>query len=207
MGHCAVALVGSQWIVVPLPIRAAQTEQAPTIARGQRMTKHWRFGSQVAALSFVLWNAGPANAQRAQSGPFTTQAERCIIPAAQYHSVNPWILRAILRVESGFNASAIGVNRNGTRDLGIGQINTVHFRELAKYGIAPEHLMDACIGTYVAAWTLKASTAKWGNTWFGVAAYHSSTPSENHRYQILLHNALVRDRIFAGPVLPAPIMR
>lgn len=171
------------------------------------MTEHSRFGSQVAALLFALGSVGQANGQSARAEPFTTQAERCIFPAAQYHSVNPWILRAILRVESGFNASAVGVNRNGTWDLGIGQINTVHFQELAKYGIAPGHLMDACIGTYVAAWTLKASTAKWGNTWFGVAAYHSVTPSKNHRYQILLHNALVGDRIFAGPVLPVPAMR
>jgi hypothetical protein len=31
-----------------------------------------------------------------------------------------------------------------------------------------------------------------GNTWFGVAAYHSVTPEHNARYQILIRKELMR---------------
>lgn len=45
--------------------------------------------------------------ERPKPTPFTTEAERCIIPAATYHFVNPYVLRAILKVESNLNPKAI----------------------------------------------------------------------------------------------------
>lgn len=139
--------------------------------------------------------------------PFTTEVERCIVPAAQYHKVNHFILRAILKVESGLNPGAVGKNDNGTVDVGIGQMNSMHFRELARHGIAPSQLKDACIGTYVAAWQLSKVMAQRGNTWAGVASYHSSTPYFNRRYQILLHNELVRMKVVSGNILAVPPLR
>lgn len=139
--------------------------------------------------------------------PFTTEVERCIVPAAQLHGVNHFVLRAILKIESGLNPNALGRNENGTVDVGIGQANSMHFRDLARYGITPEHLKDACIGTYVAAWHLSKTIARHGNTWFGVATYHSATPYFNHRYQILLNNEMVKSGVFEGAVLPVPPLR
>lgn len=139
--------------------------------------------------------------------PYTTEPERCIIPAAYYHGVNHAILRAILKVESNLNPQAVGKNDNGTQDVGIGQMNSMHFKELSKFGIAPEHLKDACVGTYVAAWHLKKGIAKHGNTWFAVARYHSATPYFNNRYQILLNNELVKSGVIHGKQLPVPPLR
>lgn len=116
---------------------------------------------------------------------------RCVTPAAQYHSVNPWVLKAILKVESGFNPTAVNRNPNNTVDVGIAQMNSMHFAELRQFGIAPGHLMDGCIATYVAAWHLAKQMKTYGNTWFGIAAYHSATPCFNSRYAGLLWNALV----------------
>lgn len=135
---------------------------------------------------------------------FSTSAERCILPAANEHGVNAYLLRAILKVESNLDPSAIGNNGNGTVDVGIGQMNSMHFNELSKYGITPAHLRDACVGTYVAAWHLRKAIARYGNTWFGVAAYHSATPYFNKRYQILLNNELVRSGAMQGSVYPVP---
>jgi soluble lytic murein transglycosylase-like protein len=132
--------------------------------------------------------------------PFTTEAERCIKPAAAYHQVNDDLLRAVLRVESGLKPGVVGRNQNGTIDVGIAQINSIHFRELAGYGIKPEHLQDACVGTYVGAWQLARVIKRYGNTWEGVARYHSATPAFNQRYQTLLFNELVR----AGAVRRSP---
>lgn len=156
------------------------------------------------ALLIVL----PAHAGRVEKGAtpplFSTPHEQCIVPAAQYHSVNHHILRAILRVESNLNPTAVAKNKNGTFDIGIGQINSMHLKELGRFGVNTEHLRDACIGTYVSAWHLAKMLRQHGNTWFGVAAYHSATPYFNRRYQALLNNELVRSGVITGTLLEVP---
>lgn len=153
----------------------------------------------------LLIASGEAQASpSAPAAPFTTPAERCIVPAADYHRVNPYVLRAILKVESGLNPKAIGRNANGTVDLGVGQMNSIHFKELAKHGIAPQQLLDACVGTYVAAWHLGRVMYQHGNTWEGVARYHSITPYFNQRYQMLLVNELVRSGVMQGKIQRVP---
>lgn len=133
-----------------------------------------------------------AKTPTAQTATHTPHAERCLLPAAQRHGVNPQILRAILLVESGMRADAVHHNRNGTVDVGMAQINSIHFTELAQWDITPEKLLDPCVATHVAAWHLKRSLLRHGNTWFGVAAYHSVTPEHNQRYQRLVQEALAR---------------
>jgi lysozyme-related protein Hpa2 len=124
----------------------------------------------------------------------------CVIDAANYHRVNPWVLRAILWQESRMQPHAIGHNANGTKDLGIAQINTIHLGRLRQHGIHPEHLMHACVGTYVAGWHLASVIAAHGNNWRGIAAYHSLTPHFNQRYANSLHAILVKwGAIEAGP--------
>lgn len=125
-------------------------------------------------------------------------ATRCVVPAANFHGVNPWVLRAILKVESGLNPAALGRNPNGSVDVGMGQMNSIHFPRLRSFGIAPDHLLDGCIATYVAAWHLAAQVRLHGNTWFGIASYHSATPCFNARYARLLWNALVEMGALSG---------
>jgi len=88
------------------------------------------------------------NLSAAQAGGtqlFSTPPEQCIVPASTYHTVNPYVLRAILKVESGLKSGALGKNQNGSVDIGIGQINSIHLKELSQFGIGPVHLQDACI--------------------------------------------------------------
>lgn len=132
---------------------------------------------------------------------------RCIAPAAQHHGVNKDILRAIIAVESGFRPDVVTSNKNGSIDVGLAGINSIHFPELAKHGITPEKLKDPCVSTYVAAWKVRKKMQRWGNNWFGIAAYHSETPYFNARYQILLHNKLVDFGVMAGPKLRVPPLR
>lgn len=124
-----------------------------------------------------------------------------------FHGVNYQVLRAILVVESGLNPRAVGRNDNGTVDVGMGQFNSMHFKELAKFGLAPEHLMDACVSTYVTAWHLKKTTVASGNTWEGIARYHSATPYFNRRYQILLRNEMIRSGALEGNIQAVPPMK
>jgi hypothetical protein len=81
--------------------------------------------------------------------------DRCIQNAAEYHEVDPQLLRAILMVESRLNPKAMNRNTNGTRDIGVAQINSIHLPVLKVHGIQEDHLKDACINTYVGAWILR----------------------------------------------------
>jgi soluble lytic murein transglycosylase-like protein len=120
-----------------------------------------------------------------------TSATQCVVKAAERHSVNPWVLKAILKVESNFKPGAVTRNTNGTVDLGMAQINSIHLKELSKYGIAEGDLLNPCVSTYVAAWHLAKQHRRHGNTWFAVGAYHSATPCFNTRYIGLVWNTLI----------------
>lgn len=127
------------------------------------------------------------------------QPDDCVTQAATYHSVSPWIVRAIIQVESSFNQNAMNKNNNGTVDVGIAQINSMHFKELRRHGIAPRDLMNGCISSYVAAWHLRKQINAYGNTWFAVGAYHSATPCFNQRYTGLVWNVLLKWGVVNGP--------
>lgn len=138
---------------------------------------------------------------------FTRPVEACIIPAAQYHGVNHNILWAILKVESNFKPATVAKNSNGTSDYGMGGMNTIHMPKLAKFGVTPETISDPCVSTYVTAWHLRKEMARHGNTWYGIAAYHSATPYYNTRYQIMLKNALVRAGVLQGQMMAVPPLK
>jgi len=129
---------------------------------------------------------------------------KCIVGAAQYHGVNPYLLRAILVVESRLNPKAINVNMNGTRDIGVAQINSIHLPVLQNHGIHESHLMDGCVNTYVGAWLLRKQISRHGLNWFGIAAYHSVTPDKNFRYQVLVYNEMVRSGAIQNIAMVVP---
>lgn len=113
------------------------------------------------------------------------------------------MLAAILRVE-GMREDQVVANSNGTVDIGKGAINSVHLPELARWGVGPSDLKDGCKSTYVAAWLVARHLRRYGNTWAGYAAYHSTTPYFNNRYQVLLANELVRMGVLDAPLQPVP---
>ena len=131
------------------------------------------------------------------------QPNDCVTQAANYHGVSSWVLRGIIQVESRFNPQAMNKNSNGTVDMGIAQINSMHLKELATHGIGPKDLMNACVASYVAAWHLKKQIKAYGNTWFAVGAYHSTTKCFNERYASLVWNELRNWRVVDGPKLRA----
>lgn len=137
----------------------------------------------------------------------TATVERCIQGAAQQYRIHPAVLRAVLSVESRLDPGARNVNTNGTVDLGIGQINSVHLPELSRMGIEERHLLDPCIGAYVAGWHLGRQLRRFGETWWGVGAYHSTSPQRNQRYQVLVYNEMVRSGALRGQPRPVPPLR
>jgi soluble lytic murein transglycosylase-like protein len=114
----------------------------------------------------------------------------CFDDAAEYHHVNPWILRAIAARESGFKPDTMSRNTNGTVDIGMFGTNSVHLPELARYGINQADLLDSCKSAYVAAWRLAKMVKKYGNTWQAVGSYHSETPVHRVRYETLIRQII-----------------
>lgn len=120
--------------------------------------------------------------------------DSCLQGAANYHGVNPLILRAIIFHESRDNPSLVMKNSNGSVDVGLGGLNSVHFPELAQYGIGREQLLDGCTNIYVTAWHLAKQVRIYGNTWTAVGTYHSKTPAYRDRYAAQIYAVLQRWR-------------
>jgi len=106
----------------------------------------------------------------------------CIPEAASYHGVNALVVQAIIWHESGNRHNIVVRNTNGSVDVGLGGINSIHYTELRKYNVTPEQLLNGCVNAYVTAWLLSKKVARYGHTWEAVGAYHSETPTLKRAY-------------------------
>ena len=131
------------------------------------------FAARKAALtsSFLLFGLGSV-----------FPAYACWAEIGQRYNINPYLLGAIAKTESNFKANAVRQNKNGTRDIGVMQINSLWLPELAKYGITEQHLFDPCVNIAVGAWILRQRQSTYGNTWEAVGTYHSKTPNFKWNY-------------------------
>jgi len=106
----------------------------------------------------------------------------CFEDAAKKNGINKDILIAIAMVESHLDKNAVSKNRNGTEDVGLMQINSVHFPMLQAAGIKRRDLFNACVNIHVSALILKDCIRIHGNTWEAVGAYnvgHVKSPQAN----------------------------
>lgn len=153
-----------------------------------------RFGCrgriQQLAVALFLGASHPAYPQELVGA----QPNACVQSAAAYHRVNPTILQAIIYHESRGNPALVMKNSNGSIDVGLGGLNSVHFAELERFGIGKEQLLDGCTNTYVAAWHLAKQVKQYGNTWTAVGTYHSKTPTHRDRYAAQIYEVLRRWR-------------
>ena len=129
--------------------------------------------------------------------PFASAAsfDGCFEQAAVYHYVNPRILRAIARVESGFNPGIIHRNANGTVDVGIMQINSSWYRTLGAYGIRPAHLLDPCVNIFVGAWILSGDIREYGNTWRAIGKYNAAGDRAGAVYAQKIYRAVLKENV------------
>lgn len=107
----------------------------------------------------------------------------CIHQAAQCFSINPILLKAIILQESGCNQNAIHYNSNNTYDVGVMQINSIHFQSFSKFGISKEEIKrDSCTNVFSGAWILNQRIKEYGYNWEGIGTYHSKTPRIRDKY-------------------------
>lgn len=124
-----------------------------------------RFGKRLSwAVTCVVIGVLLGGSEGALAGCFEAAGARFGISAA--------LLKSIAAHESGLNPMAIARNDNGTEDMGLMQINSVHLPRLLEYGIDRSHLFDACLNVHVGAWVLAQNIHRYGNTWEAVGAYN-----------------------------------
>lgn len=119
-------------------------------------------------------------------------AYACWEQAAARYGVSPELLYAIARTESGLDPQAVGHNRNGSRDIGLMQINSAWLPRLSKHGIAERDLFDPCTSIHVGAWILAGNVQRLGYTWEAVGAYNAASPALRRAYAERVYRQLMK---------------
>lgn len=119
--------------------------------------------------------------------------ELCFEEAGLRYNLSPVLLKAIATQESRLNPLALNKNNaNGSFDMGIMQINSSWFDELAEFGISPEDLWQPCLNIHVGAWILAQEVDRFGYNWLAVGAYHAKDHVKQSLYVEKIIAALKR---------------
>lgn len=111
----------------------------------------------------------------------------CAIKAATAYGLPPTGVVAVLEAEGG-RTGEVSENVNGTRDIGLMQVNSLWLAPLAKkWGVTPDEAEAAlrdrpctniAVGTYILADCIHK---RGGDFWQGVGCYHAPSDPERAR--------------------------
>lgn len=130
-----------------------------------------------------------ANMYPVQAGRKLTY--ECVFDSAARHGVAPALMLGALTAEGAFEGF-VKRQTNNTFDMGRLSINSVHLKELERFGVSREmgayYLQhDGCYAMEFASWLmarrLRDPRDQGKDYWTRAAGFHSRTPSVNARYQ------------------------
>ncbi|CUU89970.1 lytic transglycosylase%2C catalytic [Campylobacter hyointestinalis subsp. hyointestinalis] len=103
------------------------------------------------------------------------------------YDVPPQILWAIAKQESNFNPKAINRNKNGSIDIGLMQVNSIHLDSLSKFGIQTKHLFDPEVSIDVGARILSKCFKKHGLNYKGLNCYNGRIDNNTYYKKVIVH--------------------
>ena len=175
----------------------------------QVLTVHTLMMRRFAAIAVGLWVSASATAALAQGSSKSRQPQpspevkRCLQAAAVKYGLDFHLLKAIARVESGFNPRAVrrpfAAGGNGTTDYGLMQINSTWLPTLKRWGISQEDLFDPCVSADVGAWVLRSNFNTLGTSWNAVGAYNAVSHDKRKVYAWRVYRALQQIQNTSSP--------
>jgi len=111
-----------------------------------------------------------------------SQYEPYFQKAGSYYNIPPLLLKNIATIESAGNPNAIRINDNGTKDYGLMQINSIHFRQLSRWGINERNILNPQINIFAGSWLLSEHIKERGFNLQAIGNYHSKTQVYKERW-------------------------
>lgn len=102
--------------------------------------------------------------------------------AGARYNIPPLLLKNIATIESAGNPNAIRLNDNGSKDYGLMQINSIHFRKLSQWGISERNILNPQINIFVGSWLLSEHIKERGFNLQAIGNYHSKTQVYKERW-------------------------
>jgi activator of 2-hydroxyglutaryl-CoA dehydratase len=116
----------------------------------------------------------------------------CFEEAGETHGVSYELLQSIARVESNLNAKAVNVNKNGTRDLGLMQINSAWIETLNLN--KDELISNPCYNVMTGAGILRQCIDRYGYTWEAVGCYNAKSKDKRVGYSWKIFRELRKEK-------------
>ena len=155
------------------------------------MIRHFYFLKWFALLLVVLiFGIGQTRQTENNSQREVRSIDQCFKQAAIKNGVSERYLRAIGWAESRFQSDRVHVNANGSIDVGLMQINSIHFPLLEKIGVTVDQLFDPCTSIDVGARMYATKVNRHGDTLRAIGAYNSENTVKHPHYVKRIKNAL-----------------
>ncbi|AHE95267.1 lytic transglycosylase domain-containing protein [Campylobacter fetus] len=100
-------------------------------------------------------------------------------------NIPPELLWGIAKHESNFDPKAINHNTNGTIDIGLMQINSIHKETIEAANLSVEDLYNPQISVYFASKILSKCLKKHGFTYQGLNCYNGKTTNNSYHKKVL----------------------
>lgn len=104
----------------------------------------------------------------------------CFEEAGRKYGINSRLLASIARVESNMNPKALNLNKNGTSDFGLMQINSFWIKPLALD--MDKLISNPCYNTMTGANILRYCLDRHGYNWKAVGCYNASSKPKMAEY-------------------------
>ncbi len=115
----------------------------------------------------------------------------CFEEAGRKYGINSRLLTSIARVESNMNPRALNLNKNGTSDFGLMQINSFWIKPM---NLDRDKLIsNPCYNTMTGANILRYCLDRYGYDWKAVGCYNASSKAKMIEYSWQIFQMLKKE--------------